>query len=58
MKLVEATADDLDVLVGRWFTLGKSMEEYSDTNGLVYASVEEVPEDVFRARTDDRALID
>lgn len=42
MELVEATADDVDALVDRWFSLAKGMEEYSKFNELSYASPADV----------------
>jgi len=48
MELEEATADDLDALVERWYALARSMEEYDELNELVYGDVEEVPDDGFR----------
>ncbi|UPV74468.1 GNAT family N-acetyltransferase [Halorussus limi] len=53
MELVEATLDDLDALVDRWYALASAMEEYSDLNELVYADVHEVSDDGFRALLDD-----
>ena len=53
MELVEATADDLDALVERWYDLASAMESYDDLNELVYADVEEVPEEPFREQLDD-----
>lgn len=53
MELVQATDDDLDALVSRWYSLARSMEEYSELNELVYADVSEVPEDGFRALLGD-----
>ena len=58
MELVEATTDDLDALVDRWYDLAKAMEDYSKLNHLVYADVEEVSDDGFRARLDDENIID
>ncbi len=58
MELVEATEDDLDALVARWYALATSMEEYSEVNELVYADVAEVPEDEFRAHLDEEAITD
>jgi ribosomal protein S18 acetylase RimI-like enzyme len=49
MELVEATADDLDALVDRWYALAAAMESYDELNELVYADVDDVPEDGFRA---------
>lgn len=58
MEFVEATADDLDALVDRWYDLAKAMEEYSDLNELVYADVDDVPDDGFRDHLDDEAVTD
>jgi len=49
MELVEATAEDLDAIVSRWYDLAKRMEEYSELNALTYSNVDEVPDDGFRA---------
>ncbi|UPW00502.1 GNAT family N-acetyltransferase [Halorussus gelatinilyticus] len=53
MELVEATLDDLDALVDRWYALAKAMEEYSDLNELVYTDVDEVSDEGFHALLDD-----
>lgn len=53
MELTEATAENLDELVGRWFTLAKSMEAYDELNELRYTEVGEVPDDGFRALLDE-----
>jgi GNAT superfamily N-acetyltransferase len=53
MELTEATPDHLDELVGRWFTLAKSMEAYDELNELRYGEVGDVPEDGFRALLDE-----
>ncbi|MXV62799.1 GNAT family N-acetyltransferase [Natronorubrum sp. JWXQ-INN-674] len=58
MELVEATADDLDALVDRWYDLAKGMEEHSELNELVYADAREVPDDGFRAHLDDEDVTD
>ena len=58
MKLVEATVDDLNALVDRWYNLAKRMEDYSELNELVYAKVHEVPDDGFRAHLDDEDITD
>ncbi|MEF8852900.1 MAG: GNAT family N-acetyltransferase [Haloarculaceae archaeon] len=58
MELVEATADDLDALVDRWYDLAEAMEDYSELNELAYADVEDVPDDPFRARLDDEDVTD
>jgi len=56
MELIEATDDNLDALITRWFALAKSMEEHSELNKLVYAGVEEVPEEEFRTHLNDEAV--
>jgi ribosomal protein S18 acetylase RimI-like enzyme len=58
MELVEATAADLDALVDRWYDLARAMEEWSEMNELVYADVDEVPDDGFRAHLDDEDVTD
>ncbi|QCC57910.1 GNAT family N-acetyltransferase [Natrinema thermotolerans] len=52
MKLVEATADDLDALVDRWHSLAKSMEAYDELNRLVRTDVYDVAEDGFQKLLD------
>lgn len=52
MELVEATADDLDALIVRWYGLAKGMEDYGEMNELDYVNVDDVPDDDFRARID------
>jgi len=56
MELREATADDLDALVERWYALARSMEAYDELNELAYADVEEVPADGFQSLLDDPAV--
>ena len=58
MKLVEATAADLDALVERWYALARSMEAYDELNRLTYDDVDEVPEDGFRTHLDDESVTD
>ena len=58
MELVEATVEDLDALVERWYSLAKAMEAHDDLNELVYAAVDEVPDDGFRAHFDDEKITD
>ncbi|GAB7020593.1 GNAT family N-acetyltransferase [Halostagnicola bangensis] len=58
MELVEATANDLDALVNRWYDLAKGMEEYSEMNELAYSDVHEVPDDGFRAHFDSEDITD
>lgn len=49
MELVETTADDLDTLVDRWYSLAKSMESYDELNELVYTDADDVSRDGFRS---------
>ncbi|WP_254533676.1 GNAT family N-acetyltransferase [Natrinema gelatinilyticum] len=56
MELVEATAENLDALVERWYTLASSMEEYDKLNELTYADVNDVSGDGFRALLDEEAV--
>ncbi|MFD1647237.1 GNAT family N-acetyltransferase [Haloarchaeobius litoreus] len=58
MELVEATADDLDALVDRWYALAEAMEAHDELNELVYTDVDEVPADGFRAHLDDEEITD
>jgi GNAT superfamily N-acetyltransferase len=58
MDLVEATAADLDALVERWYALARAMEAYDDLNELAYPTVEDVPDDGFRAHLDDDDVTD
>jgi len=58
MELVEATADDLDALVERWYDLATAMEEHSELNELAYSGVDEVSDDGFRAHLDDESVTD
>ena len=58
MELIEATAEDLDALVDRWYSLAKAMEAYDDLNKLSYTDVDEVSDDGFRARLDDEEISD
>ena len=58
MELVEATAEDLDALVERWYSLAKAMEAHDELNELVYADVDEVPHDGFRTHFDDEEFTD
>ena len=58
MKLVKATADDLEALVDRWYALATEMEAYSELNELAYANVHEVPDDGFRAHLDSEDVTD
>lgn len=53
MELIEATTDDLDALVDRWYSLAKAMEAYDELNELCYADVDEVSDDGFRALLDE-----
>jgi len=58
MELVEATTEDLDALVDRWYSLAESMESFDDLNELVYADADDVPEDGFRDQLDDERITD
>ncbi|NHN61324.1 MULTISPECIES: N-acetyltransferase [Halorussus] len=58
MELIEATEDDLDALVERWYSLAKAMEAYDELNELAYTAVDAVPDDGFRAHLDDEAITD
>ncbi|WP_440008373.1 GNAT family N-acetyltransferase [Halomicrococcus sp. SG-WS-1] len=58
MKLVEASAEDLDALVDRWYSLASTMEAYDDLNELAYTDVDEVPDDGFRSHLDDEDVTD
>lgn len=49
MDLVEATADNLDALVDRWYSLAKSMESYDELNELIYTDADDVSRDGFRS---------
>lgn len=53
MELREATTDDLDALVERWYALARSMEAYDELNELAYADADEVPADGFQSLFDD-----
>lgn len=52
MQLVEATPEDLDALVDRWYALAKSMESYDELNQLVYTDADDVSRDGFRNHLD------
>ncbi|WP_277554639.1 GNAT family N-acetyltransferase [Halobaculum limi] len=52
MELVEATVDDLDALIDRWYDLATAMEDHSELNKLVYEDAKDVPDDGFRAHLD------
>lgn len=58
MELVEATAEDLDTLVDRWFSLASAMAAHDELNELSYADVDDVPEEGFRDHLDDPAVTD
>lgn len=58
MELVEATAEDLDALVNRWYDLAKSMEAYDELNALTFEDAADVPDDGFRAHLDDEDVAD
>lgn len=58
MELVEATEDDIDALVDRWYSLAKSMETYDELNRLAYTGVDDVPSDGFQTRLDAEDVTD
>jgi ribosomal protein S18 acetylase RimI-like enzyme len=58
MDLVEATADDLEALVDRWYALATEMAAHAKLNELVYADVHEVPDDGFRAHLEEEDVTD
>ncbi|SFL01212.1 Acetyltransferase (GNAT) family protein [Halogranum rubrum] len=58
MELVEATAEDIDALVQRWYSLARTMEAYDELNELVYTDADEVSGDGFRAHLDDDKITD
>lgn len=56
MEPREATADDLDALIERWYTLATAMEAYDELNELTYTDVDDVPADGFHLLLDDPAV--
>ncbi|WP_293029491.1 GNAT family N-acetyltransferase [Natronococcus sp.] len=58
MKLVEATADDLEALADRWFDLVEAMAEHSELNELDADATAETAKDGFRAHLDDEDVTD
>ena len=58
MELVEATEEDLDALVERWYALAKAMEPYDELNELAYSIVDDVPDDAFLAHLEDDEITD
>lgn len=58
MELVEASADDLDALVERWYSLATAMEAHDELNELTYENEDEVPDDGVRAHLDSDAVTD
>ncbi|MCU4752153.1 GNAT family N-acetyltransferase [Halobacteria archaeon AArc-curdl1] len=58
MELVEATPDDFDALIDRWYDLARGMEAYSELNELAYADVRDVPDDGFRAHLQNDEITD
>lgn len=58
MRLVEATAADLDTLVELWYDLAVEMEAYDELNDLVYTEPDEVPDDWFRDNLDSETNTD
>lgn len=58
MELVEATEDDIDILIDRWYSLAKSMEAYDELNQLVYTDVDDVAKDGFLNHLDAEDITD
>ncbi|MFU8870190.1 GNAT family N-acetyltransferase [Natronococcus sp.] len=58
MELVEATADDLEALVDRWYDLAETMAEHSELNELDTDVIEGAAEDGFRAHLEDEDVTD
>lgn len=58
MELVEATEDDLDALVDRWYSLAKSMEAYDELNQLVYTDVDDIAKDSSHNHLDAEDITD
>jgi ribosomal protein S18 acetylase RimI-like enzyme len=58
MEIREATAEDIDALVDRWYALAESMEPYDELNELASAGVADVSGDGFRAHLDDEEVSD
>ncbi|MFC4449590.1 GNAT family N-acetyltransferase [Halorussus aquaticus] len=58
MELVEATAEDLDALVNRWYDLARAMEGYDELNTLADTELDAVSDDGFRAHLDDEDVTD
>ncbi|MEY7848403.1 hypothetical protein AB7C87_04280 [Natrarchaeobius sp. A-rgal3] len=52
MKLVEATANDLEELVDRWYDLATEMEAYSDLIDLA-GEIEQWRDDLIRYGLDE-----
>ncbi|WP_394741968.1 GNAT family N-acetyltransferase [Natronococcus roseus] len=58
MKLVEATADDLEALADRWYDLAEAMAEHSELNELDVGTTAETAEDGFRSHLDHEDVTD
>ncbi|WP_265108011.1 GNAT family N-acetyltransferase [Halosolutus halophilus] len=58
MELIEATVEDLDALVSRWYSLAKAMEAYDELNALSYANIDEVSDEGFRTHLDEEEIAD
>jgi len=56
MELVEATAEDVDSLVKRWYALADSMQEYDELNELTYEDITEVSGDGFRSLLEEEGV--
>ncbi|GAB3674863.1 N-acetyltransferase family protein [Halopiger thermotolerans] len=58
MELVEATDDDLEALVDRWYDLANAMVAYSELNKLDVDATDERIEDAFRDHLEDEDISD
>ncbi|MFC7203787.1 GNAT family N-acetyltransferase [Haloferax namakaokahaiae] len=58
MQLVEATEDDIPVLIDYWYSLATDMEQYGETNEVAYDGVDEVAEDGFHEHFEDENITD
>lgn len=58
MRLVEATATDIDELVTLWHNLATEMESYDQLNELDSEDIEEVSQDGFRNHLSNKSITD
>lgn len=58
MELVEASPEDIDALVKRWYSLAEAMEAYDELNELAYEGLDDVSGDGFRAHLTDDDVTD